>query len=734
MCNGSGVCTGGTARDCTGGNACLSCTCSNAGAGSCNCTNRGASAASALTATSSCLTANSGARLAVVLTLVDTGGAPLTGATVTFTATGGATFVEPAAVEVANPPGTYYRTLNAPAAVGTVTVSASVAACAATTAITQTQTITVPAEAPATGFGGAAFQGVRGCSPVAGHVRVKVIAEETGAPIVGANVMIGAAAGTPLVPTAAALYPTPTASGANTGVTNAQGVIEFLDFGATLRGPMTVTAGAANRAYVTLASWNGADQVIALPLRRPTVTTHAYSGAATNLPARSGGCGNLQAGFALQDATLDALSKFDIGALVGPNKCVNTGLGGDVALPENIYAPAQNVGFLCLGNVTASPWRMDVKAGNRVLDMPFVQLPVTTAQGGNLVDMVQAAAFQALGYQQINATGPVAGSNFNLANNTYPNSVTFNYSNHPAGTDITGLTVLDYDGSGSNRLGVAGVAIDKFTDASPLTVRTGGLTGTPAGTRYIGALVAGYYTDQVPRATPIPADRDGAKSATLVRGTVAAPPFVPTASSTLTVNNFLGLSPAVVSGGTTFLFGDAANAGQAPQYSVSTLTIDHTTWMTRLSCEGANPSKVVSSFPQWLVIRPRTATTTTCPGFMSTVAACETFTLPTLPATFPQAMAGTQKQAGFEQKVGSGATCTATCPVAGEMCVVPAGTTLPMQCMGTDGNGRRFTEGYSWTLENRALGNAPTAVAPGSADFTQWKPGLTQVSSNKIDF
>src|SRR5205823_13308408 len=98
---------------------------------------------------------------------------------------------------------------------------------------------------------------VGGCTPIAGHVRVKVIAAETGAPIAGASVLVGAAAGTPYVTSAAALFPTAAPTGANSGTTNAQGIVEFGDFGGALAGPQVVTAGATNRAYATYYHWNG---------------------------------------------------------------------------------------------------------------------------------------------------------------------------------------------------------------------------------------------------------------------------------------------------------------------------------------------------------------------------------------------------------------------------------------------------------------------------------------------
>jgi hypothetical protein len=58
---------------------------------------------------------------------------------------------------------------------------------------------------------------------------------------------------------------------------------------------------------------------------------------------------------------------------------------------------------------------------------------------------------------------------------------------------------------------------------------------------------------------------------------------------------------------------------------------------------------------------------------------------------------------------------------------------MASQCMGFD-NTNYFTEQYLWTLEDRVLGNAPTAVSAGTADLTQWRPGLTQESANKINW
>ena len=108
-----------------------------------------------------------------MVTLIDTSGNPVSGATVTFAVSGFTpTWIESQAVEVATPAGTYHQTLAAPAASGTGTLSATAIACTQSVSLNQTVALTVASPAPTTGYGGAAFQGIAGCSPVQGAVRV----------------------------------------------------------------------------------------------------------------------------------------------------------------------------------------------------------------------------------------------------------------------------------------------------------------------------------------------------------------------------------------------------------------------------------------------------------------------------------------------------------------------------------------------------------------------------------
>ncbi len=685
------------------------------------------------------MTASTGARLAIVARLVDNAGVPVTGAVVTFTPSNPAvTWVEPAVVAAAGSPGTYYRTMIAPAATGSTTVSVSATWCASTVALSTTPSITFAAPVVATGFAGAAFQGVGGCSPVGGHIRARVIEAETGNPISGASVMVGQTAGTPFVASASALFPSPTAAGSNTATTNAAGYVEFLDFGPSggAHGPQIVTAGVTNRAYVTMYNWNGADMVIALPLRRPTRTLYRYTnGTAAPLPAASS-CNYLRLGFAVQDFDLRAAATFQIGNLFGPNKCPSVG-GSPASVPENTYLPNQRFGPLCLASTAGSNWSASFESGQRYLGLPFVEVPYTVAQSGDFVAMVQRANFLALGFQSVNVTANVAGNAFNLADN-YPHAITFNFSNQPPQTDVEGLSLLDFNGTdGIGQLGINGVQVHKFSDAgSSVAVRVGSHTTAP-GARYLAALVATYLLPVGART--IPANLLNGSASVFIRSAAGGgQPFDSTADRSFTVNSFLGLAPvAVDAAATTFTFGDATNAGQVPQYSISTLSVRHTTWFPKVSCE-ATPSTRVDDYPEWIVIRPHAADSTACAALSATPpATCEAFTLPTLPAGFPYQAAATQRQSGFEGYVGSGVACTGAgqgnCAVAGEICAVPVGSALAARCMGNDGT-NNFQERYYWTLEDRILGATPTAVTAGAADLTQWRPGLTQSSTNGVQW
>jgi hypothetical protein len=703
------------------------------------------SAASALQATSTCLTAGTGAELAAVVTLVDTVGNPVTGATVVFSVAGFTpSWVEAQPVEVASPAGTYYQTLVAPAASGTGTLSARVTFCSQTVTLTQTVALTVASAAPATGYAGAAFQGVAGCSPVQGALRVLAIAAESGAPIAGASVLVGSAGATPFVGTAADLWPSPTAAAANTATTNAQGYAIFQDFGTSLAGMQVVTAGVTGRAYVTAYDFDGADLVLALPQTRPTVTTDAISGGtATGFTAKSSCDGDVQVGVALGSRTLEGFANFTFSGLFGPYNCSAT--GGDNA-PDNMYFPAPGnaqcaacfIG-LCVATIQ-NDWTFTALTGSE-LDLPFVLTPTSNlnATPPNNVAAIQQATWQGIGYQAVTASGTATSDAIAVNTDSYPFQTTFDYSGQPdpTHTDVIGLAALDYSGGdGTGPIGINGVNVNSsFTATGSVVVPVGTAKAAPAGSRYLGSVEAEYITP--PSGFTPPADVAEATSSVLVRqASGGGQPFDASAASMVAVSGFLNLVPLLVaSGNTTFTFADGTLAGTNPDYSLSTLEVAHTSWNAQQSCQKTPPTQVTASYPEWLVYKPYALNGTGCSALAPATAGCESFTLPTLPASFPRATAGVQQQSGFEGYVGSAKACsgTAPCALAAESCTVPTGSKLAAQCMGTSG-GLYFTEGYVWSFAESHLGLTPGAVTAAAADFTQALPGTTELSANTAAF
>jgi hypothetical protein len=651
-------------------------------------------------------------------------------------------WVESQPVEVTAPAGTYYQTLVAPVASGSGTLSAQVTWCSQTVILTQTVALKFASPAPATGFGGAAFQGVAGCSPVQGAVRVLAIAAESGTPIAGASVLLGAAAGTPFVGTAAALWPTPAASTPNTATTDAQGYASFQDFGTTLAGAQIVTAGATGRAYVTAYDFDGADVVLALPETRPVVTTDAFTGGtASGFTAKAKCDSDVQVGVALASEAIEGFGSFTFSGLFGPYTCTATGTDD---APNNMYFPQTGnaecaeclIGF-CVATIQ-NDWTFTAPTGSE-LDMPFVLTPTSNLENADNVGAIQQATWQGIGYQAVTGSGATAGDNIAVGTDTYPFATTFSYSGQPdpTHTDVIGLAALDFSGGdGTGPIGFNGVNVNSsFAATGTVAVQVGTSTTAPAGSRYLGSVEAEYITP--PAGFTPAADVLEATSSVLVRqASGGGQPFDASAAHAVTVSGFLNLVPLeVAAGATTFTFADGALAGQTPDYSLSTLEIAHTIWYGQQSCQKTPSTQVSASYPEWLVYKPYALNGTGCNALSPATAGCESFTLPALPATFPRAAAGTQQQSGFEGYVGSAKACSAAapCALATETCVVPTGSGLAAQCMGTSG-GLYFTEGYLWSFAESHLGLTPGAIAAGAADFTQATPGTTELTANTASF
>ena len=556
--------------------------------------------------------------------------------------------------------------------------------------------------------------------------------------------VIGAAGSTPFIGTAADLWPSPAASAANTATTDAQGYASFQDFGTALAGAQVVTVGAPNRAYVTAYDFDGADVVLALPQTRPTITTDAISaGTASGFTAKAKCDADVQLGVALGSRTLQGFGVFTFSGLFGPYTCSAT--GNDNA-PVNMYFPAPGSAecaacFIgtCIATLQ-SDWTLMVPTGSE-LDMPFVLTPVSNlnATPPDNVAAIQQATWQGLGYQAVIASGTTSGDDIAVGTDGYPFETTFTYSGQPdpTHTDVIGLSALDYSGGdGTGPIGINGVNVNSsFAAGGSVAVPVGTATAAPAGSGYLGSVEAEYITP--PNGFTPPADVLDATSSVLVRQAAGGgPPFDASAAHSVTVSGFLNLVSLLISAGdTTFTLGDGTLSGPSPDFSLSTLEIVHTTWFAQQGCQKTPPTQVTASYPQWLVYKPYALNGTGCSALNPATAGCESFTLPSLPSSFPRAAAGAQQQSGFEGYVGSAKSCSASapCALASESCTVPAGSKLAAQCMGTSA-GLNFTEGYLWSFVESQLALAPGIIAAGSADFTQALPGTTAISANTVPF
>ncbi len=692
----AGTCGGGTPNTCSDGNTCTSDTC-NEGSDTCSNPNRTVSLTSGVFSTSTdntpqtaCLVANSGARVMVWTELVDTVGQPIAGATVTI---GGA-----AATASTTAPGSYYREIVAGAA-GMQVVSVGVTACSSTVTLTQTVTITTVAANTGTG-------GTGGCAPSDGNLRVKVVTAETGAAIVGANVLIGPSQGTPFEHAPEGVLGGTSSFASNVATTDGSGFATFYDYGGTIGVPFTITAGTATRAYFTAMDVNASDVVLALPLlHAPAVPTTTYTNGTG--PGTVTGCDDLDASIILPKLKLDFFSSFDINQLFEKNRCWASGnsIVNTVQIPENLWLPPQSIGPFCLGGaVAAAPWAISLEntASTGVtenLQVVAVSLPAleanTAISSGGISGLLALLTFRNVGWT-MNHTVPTAPTDMRMvtAPENYPATLTLTYGNRPAETDVVGLTAGDYSGqNGTGSIFLLGSKVHKFGDSgSTVAVANSDLNdgNAPVGARRF-ASVAALYLDAAAHPN-VPLNRIQGVTAVLIRAMAnGSAPFAGTTAS-LTVSGMLGIAGTIASAAT-FTWENATLNGNTPLYSVHELSLRSNQNLPVLSCATTNQVREDLSV-QWIVTRP----------FSASCAGSECFTLPTLPATFPRAATSTQKKSGFEQRLGSGATCTGAgqgnC-ITGETCVDSDGAgAAGLRCMTGAGTvaSPYVVQDYFWKL------------------------------------
>lgn len=670
-----------------------------------------------------CMVAGSGAKALVWTDLKNTAGAPIVGASVTF---GGV-----AATSSSARPGTYWREIDATGTPGVSTLPVVATTCSGSQMLTSGVTINHLAAIASTG-------GTGGCSPADGNLRVRVIEDETGAPIRGASVLVGPAQGMPFEHGPDARFGGTKLPASNVALTDASGYARYYDYGPALAGPQTATGGAVDRAYFTVTRADASDLVLALPLLHPpAVSSTTYdNGIASSIPPRSGGCANVQAGIVLPKLSLDLLSSFDPASIVARSRCVNTGIGGNVPLPENMFLPSQSVGPLCLGAISAAPWSIALRntaatADTETVEMFFGQAPVADLQSGGFMGLLRSLTYSEIGFiaNETVPTLPTSGRSITL-DSTYPSTFTVSLAGNPPETDVIGVTAVDYSGrNGIGSLGVLAVAIKGYTDGgSTVPIRNSALAGAsaPPGVRRLATITARYLDPGLHPAIAINR-RQGATTVLLRDDGAGGAPFGGAANANGAANDFLDLAGTTFTAPGEFAWEDASANGNVPLYSVHELTIRQRQHLPVLACSNTNEIRVTYS-SQWIVARP----------FAPICAAGqECFALPTLPAGFPRSASGVQQKSGFEQRLGSGAGCTssATC-LAGETCVDPdAAGPANLMCMRGSGapGDPHATEDYIWRLHLYDLELAPSFDF-NAFEFSQRREGITHESVNTQAF
>jgi len=546
---------------------------------------------SPVVASSACLTNGTGAQAAIQVTLFDTGAAPLAGATVVMGTTAGTLGAVQSSGNV------YWATLTAPAS-GT-SAEVTVTANGEQLATQPTITLADPLTDTAGGVGGCAQDG---------NLRVRVV-DDLGLPIMGASVLVGdSEVANAYVTTAGG-----PADGATSATTDVSGYATFRDFGTTLAGPVTVTAGATSRQYVTIAGADASDVVLPLKPIVATGSTGTLSGDVNSISASS----NVEVGVVLGDVTLDTLASFNLNSLLADSACYTAGSLGSFAVPGNVYIPNQTV--IIIG-IPKKPYiTAPLPFGQRRVVSLGGNVPVAALTGGGgIAAALTQLTFTNITAQTLNISAPGPTAN-NVTVSSYGSTTACTATGAPA-SDAFCIAAMDWDGNstpsrtvGEGPLGVfsfkagtasggnvnlTGVNFKAKTAAAPNPFTTVG---------HMGATVSLYL------------DKTTAPVATANGVSVVLKRDFP--SDTLPATFAYGAMYPIRAhsqGGRTLTLDVPAGLGTAQyvKHSLSQeITVDYT------AC-AANDSSRVASNPLWDVYAP---------------AGTASVTLPTLPASFPRA-------------------------------------------------------------------------------------------------
>ncbi|MBW1807595.1 MAG: hypothetical protein JRJ87_05325 [Deltaproteobacteria bacterium] len=458
-------------------------------------------AASVVAASSTCLTHSTFATSVIYVELVDSADVPISGATVTITPdTAGLTMLG-AVTESAAQPGTYFQTLQAPDFNGdtTFTITAQTGSGACTSSLVAiTNSVMVYFEDPI-------VTGTGSC-PIDDNLRVRVVAAESGAALSGAFVMVGSAEAT-LFETDFDNVLAGSASLPNTGQTDSNGYIEFVDHGAVLDGPQMITAAYGGRNYFTIVDGNASDVV--LPLTE--IVTRPSMGQITGVLANIGDTSNLEAGLAMTEFDIDSLVKFKFDDLLSAQydcwRATDSSLLEDqwVEMPSNIFVLDQTE-WIIWPILSIHIFQHDfltkpVPAGSqnhKIIGIsgraPVGDVISALSDGGSLAGIIPLLNLRKIGALTRNIPTGVAGDDIDLTTDLEIDSVDCSIQNKPAslsGSDDVCVTVGDWDNSGGHgRLFMMGF---KSLSGGSGQLTTVDDSGDFANIGYLGLGVCAYF-------------------------------------------------------------------------------------------------------------------------------------------------------------------------------------------------------------------------------------------------
>jgi hypothetical protein len=588
---------------------------------------------SPVSATSLCLTTGTGAIAAVRVDLQDLSGTPISGATVTIESPA-ATWSGPV-VESTALPGTYYRLLSAPAAAGSATVTVTAATGSggcATGPVTLNASVTIQFVGPATANTG-------GCSPLDGNLRVKVTAAEDDTPIAGAYVMVGPAEATVFDDDFEnVLAGSPTL--ANTGTTDANGVIEFTDLGTALDGPRMVTVGHDSRSYLTLVDADASDLVLPLEAIVGPPPTSQVDGILTGItPVNFDDV--LDMGMVLTEFTIADLAHFRLASMIAEQSdcwlAVDHWAIGDmwVEMPVNIYIPEQRENYFVNLTIFEHPYKT-VPIPDGSVDHHITGVHGTAPWGevaglliggsGGLSDVVPLLDMHNIGVITTTINGDQNNVPIDMTTSLTPN-VNCTIANKPAGSDSMCLALGDWRGTtGDGPMFVMGF--------KQLTAGQGMVTSVPAqgdfsGIGFVGLGVAAFIDiDSLPpderwksRATAGVMDRTGISFSG--------------SGGTLTFDDFMDITELIRSGRT--YSWDSVDMGTNAHYTEHHL--DLVSYLQYIPGPGGCDSTVIEDLwrsTYWKVLTPG-----------QTLG----FTLPDLPANWPRWIDGGLVSPAFGERL-----------------------------------------------------------------------------------